>query len=76
MSNLWILEWVARAEGISDADLKIIEDAIEPAQQLLGMVKEAMPLANKALPLIQKVQPAASIILKAVAQKSQPQTLA
>jgi hypothetical protein len=71
----WMLEWIARAEGINDADLKTIENAIEPAQQLLGMVKEAMPLLNKALPLVQKVQPAASIILKAVAQKQQPQPL-
>lgn len=71
----WILQWVASAEGIDAVDLKTVEDAIEPAQELLALIKQSMPLAYKMLPLIQKVQPAASIILAAVARKQQPQVL-
>jgi len=68
----WVLEDIARFEGISEADIKTIEDAIEPAQQLLGVVKQAMPLINTAAPLIQKILPAATIILAAVAKWQQP----
>jgi hypothetical protein len=70
MSLDWMIELVARAEGISEADLKTIEDAIPAAQDLLGIVKEAMPLVTKALPSIQKVQPAAAIILAAIQKRT------
>lgn len=69
MSFDWIIELVARAEGVTEADLKTIEDAIPAAQDLLGVVKEAMPLVTRALPSIQKIQPAAKIVL-AVIQKN------
>ena len=74
MNNNWILEWIANAEGISPEQLKVIEDAIPAAQELLDVAKQAMPLITKATPLLQKVQPAANIILAAVAKKQQPST--
>ena len=62
----WIIEWVANAEGINAADLATIEGAIPAAQQLLDLLKQAMPLVTKATPLLQQVQPAAAIILGAL----------
>ncbi len=67
----WIIQWIASAEGISPEQLKVIEDAIPAAQELLGLLKEAMPIVNRASPLIAKVQPAAAILLAAVAPKPQ-----
>ena len=67
----WIITWVANAEGIDAADLQTIEAAIPAAQQLLDLLKQAMPLVTRATPLLQQVEPAAAIILKAVAKKQQ-----
>lgn len=67
----WIIQWIANAEGISSDQLKTIEDAIPAAQELLGILKEAMPLVTKATPLFQQVQPAAAIILATVSSKTQ-----
>ena len=64
----WVIEWIARTEGVSPEQLKTIEDAIPAAQELLALAQQAMPLVNKALPLIKTVSPAAQIIL-AIARK-------
>ena len=68
MIPTWIIEWVANAEGISEADLKTIETAIPAMQDMLVVVQQAMPLVNKALPLIKELSPAAQIILAALAK--------
>ena len=66
----WIIQWIANAEGVTPEQLKTIEDAIPAAQQLLGILKQAMPLVTAATPLIAQVQPAA-VILLTVAKKQQ-----
>lgn len=65
----WIIEWIANAEGVNAQQLATIEAAIPAAQELLDLLKQAMPLVTKAAPLLQQVQPAAAIIL-AVLQKN------
>ena len=69
-SQKWNEHFQETAE-YANVDLAKIEAAIPAAQQLLDILKQAMPLITKATPLLQQVQPAAAIILAAVAKKQQ-----